>query len=84
MLFWLLLAALLLVCLLALGATLLSLWRRVKVLGREVGAVGETVEQAQAALDAAKADGPLGSSPCPTCGAPASAATKNPVAAKRG
>ena len=81
MLFWLLLCALLLLCLLALGATLLVLWRRVRVLGRQVGDVGSTVEQAQLQMDAAKAGGPLGAPPCPTCGAPAKAATKKPAAA---
>ena len=83
MLFWLLLAALLLLCLVALGLTLLTLWRRVKLLGRQVGAVGTTVAQAQAELDAARADGPLGARPCPTCGAPASAATRTPAAVSR-
>ena len=81
MLFWVLLSALLLVCLLALAVALLTLWRRVKVLGRQVGEVGSTVEQAQVGLDAAKAGGPLGAPPCPTCGAPAKAQTKRPAAA---
>lgn len=80
MLFWLLLAALLLVCLIALGLCLLALWRRVKALGRAVGDAGGSLAQVQADIDAAKALGPLGAPPCPTCGAPASAATKRPVA----
>ena len=84
MLFWVLLCSLLLVCLLALAFTLLRLWQRVKALGSQVGAVGATVEQAQAGIDAAKAGGPLGAPPCPTCGAPARAATKKPLAAKAG
>lgn len=83
MLFWVLLAALLLLCLLALGLTLLTLWRRVKVLGRQAGDVGSTLARAQAELDAAAAAGPLGAPPCPTCGAPASAATKKPAAVSR-
>ena len=83
MLFWVLLGLLLLACLVALGLSLLALWRRVKVLGHQVGAVGTTVAQAQAELDAARADGPLGDRPCPTCGAPASAATKKPAVVSR-
>ena len=81
MLFWILLAAVLLVCVLALGVTLLTLWRRVKALGRQLGEVGSTVDSAQVRIDAAKAGGPLGAPPCPTCGAPAKAATKKPVRA---
>jgi hypothetical protein len=82
-LFWLLLATLLLVCLVALGVTLLTLWRRVKALGRQVSGVGSTVSQAQAEIDAANATGPLGAPPCPTCGAPATFARKKPAVLAR-
>ena len=69
---WFLIALLLLVCLVALAFTLLTLWRRVKDLGRQVVVVGETVDAATAALDPLHRAAP----DCPTCGAPASAATK--------
>jgi hypothetical protein len=78
--FWLLLGLLLLVCVLALGVALLSLWRRVKALGRTVAVVGESVGEATEAMNALKEGGPLDRKPCPTCGAPASAATKTPAA----
>ena len=68
--FWLLIALLLLLALAVLAVTLLGLWRRVKVLGRQLTAAGETVEQMTGALDGARAAGPLGARPCPTCGAP--------------
>ena len=72
---WLLLALLVLAVLVLLGLTLLSLWRRVKVLGRSVATAAETVADASAALDGARAGGPLAPKPsCATCGAPASAA----------
>jgi len=66
--FWLLLAALLLVCLVALAFSLLTLWRRVKALGRQVGQVGEAAAQAQQAVRDAQVGGPLEVKPCPTCG----------------
>ena len=68
--FWLLTALLVLLSLAVLAATLLGLWRRVKVLGKQVTAAGETVEQLTGTLDGARAAGPLGARPCPTCGAP--------------
>lgn len=75
--FWLLLGLVLLVCLLLLAATLLTLWRRVKVLGGAVTQMGGAVEGASAQIEALRS-GPLGQQPCPTCGAPAAAATKKP------
>jgi hypothetical protein len=71
--FWVLLSLLLLLCLVALALCLLSLWRRVKVLGRQVGEVGTTVAAAQQAVEDAKAGGPLAIEPCPTCGTPVQA-----------
>jgi len=68
--FWLLIALLLLLALAVLGATLLSLWRRVKVLSRHVAAAGETVEQVVGMVDSAGTTRALGAAPCPTCGAP--------------
>ena len=68
---WLLLA--LLVVLLSLAVLVvssLSLWRATKALVRQVSATGETVEQLTGSLDGARAAGPLGATPCPTCGAP--------------
>ena len=81
--FWLLLGLLLLVCLVALGLELLSLYRRVRALGRSVAEVGAGVEQATGAMNAATQGGPLDRTPCPTCGAPAGAATKKPAAVHR-
>jgi hypothetical protein len=81
--FWLLLGLLLLVCLVALGLALLSLWRRVKALGRTVAVVGDSVGQATETMNALKAGGPLDRKPCPTCGAPASAATRTPAEVHR-
>ncbi len=66
--FWLLLALLLLVCVAALGYALLTLWRRVKVLGRQVADVGETAAAVQQAVEDARVGGPLEIKPCPTCG----------------
>lgn len=66
--FWVLLATLLLVCLVLLGLALLTLWRRVKVLGGQVGEVGATVAEAQRAIEGAQAGGPLAIVECPTCG----------------
>ena len=57
--FWLLVSLLLLVCLVALAFALLTLWRRVKVLGRQVAEAGET---------AAQASGPLGAAGRPPAG----------------
>jgi ABC-type transport system involved in cytochrome c biogenesis permease component len=77
--FWLLLGILVVLSLVVLALTLLVLWRKLKVLGRSVSAIGAVAEQASAALSTLSTPvrAPL---PCPTCGAPASAATKNPVA----
>ena len=69
--FWLLLALILLVCVLALAATLLTLWRRVKVLGRAATQLGEATAQLDALTSGTRA-----APDCPTCGAPASAAAK--------
>ncbi len=71
---WLLLAALLLVCLVALALSLLTLWRRVRVLGRQVSEVGVTFGEASGALADVQAARSRKELPCPTCGAPASAA----------
>ena len=76
--FWLLIALLLLLSVAVLGVTLLTLWRRVKVLGKQVSAAGESVEQMTGALDGARAAGPLGAGPCPTCGAPPRAIGSRP------
>jgi hypothetical protein len=77
---WLLIALVLLLSLAVLAATLLGLWRRVKVLGRQVSAAGERVEELTGAIDGARADGPLGAGPCPKCGAPPRA---SPAATRR-
>ena len=77
--FWLLLCLLVLVCVAALALTLLTLWRRVKALGSSVGGMTAALDSAAQQVDAIKAAGPLGRQPCPTCGAPASAATKTPA-----
>lgn len=68
--FWLLLSLLLLACLLALGFALLTLWRQVKVLGRQVADAGETAAKVQQAVVDARVGGPLEVKPCPTCGTP--------------
>ena len=75
---WLLIALLLLLSLAVLAVTLLGLWRRVKVLGRTVSAAGKTVEELTGTLDGARAGGPLGAGPCPTCGAPPRALAPRP------
>jgi hypothetical protein len=71
--FWLLLSLLLLVCLVALAFALLTLWRRVKVLGRQVTEAGETATKVQQAVVDARVGGPLEVKPCPTCGTPVQA-----------
>ena len=81
--FWLLLGLLLLVGLVALGLSLLSLYRRGRAPGRPLPEVGAGVEQATGAMNAATQGGPLDRTPCPACGAPASAATKKPAAVHR-
>ena len=68
--FWLLVSLLVLLSLLVLAGTLLALWRRVKVLGWQVAAAGDTLGDLTGTLDGARAAGPLGAGPCPTCGAP--------------
>jgi hypothetical protein len=78
--FWLLLGLVLLLCVVALAVSLLTLYRRVKALGRSVAVVGESVGEATETMNALKAGGPLDRKPCPTCGAPPSAATKTPAA----
>ena len=64
--FWLLLGALVLLSLVVLAATLLALWRRVKVLGGSVAAAGATVTEMSEAISAVQS----GRAPaaCPTCG----------------
>lgn len=68
--FWLLLSLLLLLCLVALASALLTLWRRVKVLGRQVADAGETAATVQQQVVDARVGGPLEVKPCPTCGTP--------------
>jgi hypothetical protein len=75
---WLLIALVLLLSLALLAMTLLGLWRRVKALGHEVSAAGATVEELTGSLDGARAAGPLGAGPCPTCGAPPRALAPRP------
>jgi hypothetical protein len=71
---WLLLALLVVLLPLAVFAvSSLSLWRATKALARQVSASGETVERLTGSLDGARSTGPLGGTPCPTCGAPRSA-----------
>jgi len=77
---WLLIALVLLLSLAVLAMTLLGLWRRVKVLGHQLSAAGATVEELTGSLDGARAAGPLGAGPCPTCGAPPRAAGARPPA----
>ena len=77
---WLLIGLLLLVCLVALAFCLLTLWRRVKALGSTVTTVGDAVGRTGDQIAAIREGGPLDRTPCPTCGAPASAATKKPTA----
>ena len=69
--FWLLLGLVVLVSLVILAVTLLALWTRVRVLGKQVAAAGDSVGALTSTLDSAKAAGPLGVQPCPTCGGPA-------------
>ena len=71
--FWVLLSLLLLVCLVALAVCLLGLWRRLKVLGRQVTDVSASVAEAQQAVEDARVGGPLEVKPCPTCGTPVQA-----------
>lgn len=73
---WLLIGVLLLVCLLALALCLLTLWRRVKALGSSVAAAGEAAAGLSAAMEGVGGPTPP---PCPTCGAPASAADPTAV-----
>ncbi|MCW2680913.1 MAG: hypothetical protein JWM62_2314 [Frankiales bacterium] len=80
--FWLLLCLLLLVALVALGLALLTLWRRVKVLGRQVAEAGETAAQVQQAVVDARVGGPLEVKPCPTCGTPVPAKVLREAAAR--
>ncbi len=80
--FWLLLSLLLLVCLVALGLTLLSLWRRVKRLSGQVAEAGETAAQVQQAVVDARVGGPLEVKPCPTCGTPVQAKLLREAAAR--
>ena len=65
---WLLIGLLLLVCLVALGVTVLRLWRRVKALGRQVGEAGEAAARARRTIEDSRVGGPLEVKPCPTCG----------------
>ncbi len=69
--FWLLLGLLVLLTLLALGATLFTLYRRVRVLGKQVASAGDTVGALTSTLDDLQAGRPGSTGPCPTCGAPA-------------
>ena len=73
---WLLIGLLLLACLIALALCLLTLWQRVKALGSSVAAAGEAAAQLQASVEGARGPTPP---PCPTCGAPASAADPSAV-----
>jgi hypothetical protein len=66
--FWLLLSLLLLVSVVALALVLLTLWRRVRALGRQVGEAGEAAARVQQAVADARVGGPLEVKPCPTCG----------------
>ena len=81
--FWLLLCLVVLVGVAALALTLLTLWRRVKALGASVTGMTSALDAASQQVGALKAAGPLGRQPCPTCGAPASAATKTPAEVHR-
>lgn len=69
--FWLLLGLVVLLSLVVLAVTLYVLWTRVRVLGKQVAAAGDSVGALTSTLDGAKAAGPLGVQPCPTCGGPA-------------
>ena len=80
--FWLLISLLLLVCVLALAFSLLTLWRRAKVLGRQVAEAGETAERVQQAVVDARVGGPLEVKPCPPCGTPVPAKVLREAAAR--
>jgi hypothetical protein len=76
--FWVLLSLLVVASLVLLALTLLLLYRRVRGLGRQVAEAGSTAAEASALL--ASLDKPVRAAPpCPTCGAPASAATRRPA-----
>ena len=81
--FWLLLSLLVLLCVVALAITLLSLWRRVKVLGRSVASMSENAAQAQQQVKDAQVGGPLEIKPCPTCGTAVQARVLRDAAAQR-
>jgi hypothetical protein len=72
----LLIGLLLLVCLIALALCLLTLWRRVKALGAGIATAGEAAAQLSASVEGVRGPNPP---PCPTCGAPASAADPTAV-----
>jgi hypothetical protein len=77
--FWVLLSLLVVASLVLLALTLLVLYRRVRLLGRQVGQVGATAAEATALLDTLNK--PVRAAPpCPTCGAPATAATRRVAA----
>ena len=78
--FWVLLALIVFLSLALLALTLLTLWRRVKVLGRSVTAVGTTVAEASDALQISPV---AREKACPTCGAPASAAVPRSASVSR-
>ena len=80
--FWVLLCLLLLACLAALGLTLLTLWRRVKQLGRQVAEAGDAMAAAQRAVEDAQTGGPLEVKPCPTCGTAVQARVLREAAAR--
>jgi type II secretory pathway pseudopilin PulG len=78
---WLLIAlVVVLLCLAVLAVNALSLWRATKRLARQLSAAGEAVDQVSGALDGARAAGPLGAGPCPTCGAPPRSVGSRPSA----
>jgi hypothetical protein len=79
---WLTIVLLLLAVAVVLGLTLLVLWRQVKGLARTVADAGESVGTLTIALQDAQAGGPLAPKPhCAACGASASAARPELVAA---
>lgn len=77
---WLLIGLLLLGCLILLALCLLTLWRRVKVLGSSVAAAGEAAARLSASMEGVRRPG---LPPCPTCGAPAAAADPAAVRSAR-
>ena len=81
--FWLLLGLVVLLSLVVLAATLFALWKRVRVLGKQVVAAGDSVGALTSTLDSAKAAGPLGVQPCPTCGGPSRTVAGRSVAVGR-